>query len=94
MVKLHPNMKAALLHNSQLTIAKIHHGSASGLKENDEIQVKYFGRDPVSGSLRLSRKALIVSKHTEKNLFDRQPIDKTIKIVNKTENKTKEILEN
>jgi hypothetical protein len=92
MVKLHPNMKAALLHNSQLTIAKIHHGSASGLKENDEIQVKYFGRDPVSGSLRLSRKALIVSKHTEKNLFDKQPIDKTVKI--ETENKSKEILEN
>jgi hypothetical protein len=85
-------MKAALLHNSQLTIAKIHHGSPSGLKENDEIQVKYFGRDPVSGSLRLSRKALIVSKHTEKNLFDKQPIDKTVKI--ETENKSKEILEN
>ena len=70
MVKLHPNMKAVLLHNSQISAVKIQHGSASGLKENDEIQVKYFGRDPVSGQVRISRKALIVSKHTDKNLFE------------------------
>lgn len=34
------------------------HPSALGLKVDDEIQVKYFGRDPVSGFMRLSRKVL------------------------------------
>lgn len=37
---------------------KVAHPSALGLKVNDEIQVKYFGRDPVSGFMRLSRKVL------------------------------------
>lgn len=29
-----------------------------GIEEGHEIQVKYFGRDPVSGIMRLSRKVL------------------------------------
>ncbi|EHB05732.1 Polyribonucleotide nucleotidyltransferase 1, mitochondrial [Heterocephalus glaber] len=42
MVKLYPNMTAVLLHNTQL----------------DQRKVKYFGRDPADGRMRLSRKVL------------------------------------
>ena len=34
------------------------HPSALDLTVGQEIQVKYFGRDPVSGAVRLSRKVL------------------------------------
>ena len=37
---------------------KIDHPSALGLNVGDQIQVKYFGRDPASGTMRLSRKIL------------------------------------
>lgn len=58
MVTLYPNMAPTLLPNSQLDQRKIHHPSVLGLNVGDEIQVKYFGRDPVSGYIRLSRKVL------------------------------------
>lgn len=58
MVKLYPSMEPTLLHNSQLDQRKIAHPSAIGLEVDQEIQVKYFGRDPVSGFMRLSRKVL------------------------------------
>ncbi|GFY39604.1 polyribonucleotide nucleotidyltransferase 1, mitochondrial [Trichonephila inaurata madagascariensis] len=58
MVTLYPNMKPALLHNSQLDQRKIQHPSALNLEIGQEIQVKYFGRDPASGQMRISRKAL------------------------------------
>ncbi|XP_054264360.1 polyribonucleotide nucleotidyltransferase 1, mitochondrial [Macrosteles quadrilineatus] len=58
MVSLYPSMVPALLHNSQLDQRKVNHPSALGLEEGQEIQVKYFGRDPVSGLMRLSRKVL------------------------------------
>lgn len=58
MLTLYPSMPPTLLHNSQLDQRKVSHPSALGLKVNDEIQVKYFGRDPVSGFMRLSRKVL------------------------------------
>uniref|UniRef100_W8AY65 polyribonucleotide nucleotidyltransferase n=1 Tax=Ceratitis capitata TaxID=7213 RepID=W8AY65_CERCA len=58
MVILYPSMPPALLHNSQLDQRKIAHPSALGLEVGQEIQVKYFGRDPVSGFMRLSRKVL------------------------------------
>ncbi|XP_065075694.1 polyribonucleotide nucleotidyltransferase 1, mitochondrial [Ochlerotatus camptorhynchus] len=58
MVTLYPSMPPALLHNSQLDQRKIAHPSALGLEVGTEIQVKYFGRDPVSGFMRLSRKVL------------------------------------
>lgn len=58
MVTLYPNMTPAFLHNSQLDQRKIQHPSALGINVGDELQVKYFGRDPVSGSMRLSRKVL------------------------------------
>uniref|UniRef100_A0A672GK70 polyribonucleotide nucleotidyltransferase n=1 Tax=Salarias fasciatus TaxID=181472 RepID=A0A672GK70_SALFA len=58
MVKLYPNMSAVLLHNSQLDHKRIKHPSALGLDVGQEIQVKYFGRDPTDGRMRLSRKVL------------------------------------
>lgn len=58
LLTLYPSMPPALLHNSQLDQRKVAHPSALGLKVDDEIQVKYFGRDPVSGFMRLSRKVL------------------------------------
>ncbi|KAM3959300.1 polyribonucleotide nucleotidyltransferase 1 [Aphomia sociella] len=58
LVTLYPGMSPALVHNSQLDHRKIMHPSALGLEVGSEIQVKYFGRDPVSGQLRLSKKVL------------------------------------
>uniref|UniRef100_A0A4W6F8W9 polyribonucleotide nucleotidyltransferase n=1 Tax=Lates calcarifer TaxID=8187 RepID=A0A4W6F8W9_LATCA len=58
MVKLYPNMSPALLHNSQLDHKRIKHPSALGLEVGQQIQVKYFGRDPTDGRMRLSRKVL------------------------------------
>lgn len=58
MVKLYPNMSAVLLHNSQLDHKRIKHPSALGLEVGQQIQVKFFGRDPTDGRMRLSRKVL------------------------------------
>lgn len=58
MVTLYPGMPPALLHNSQLDQRKVAHPSVLGLEVGTEMQVKYFGRDPVSGLMRLSRKVL------------------------------------
>lgn len=58
MVILYPSMPPSLLHNSQLDMRKVAHASALGFTVGQEISVKYFGRDPVSGLMRLSRKVL------------------------------------
>ncbi|KAH0507811.1 Polyribonucleotide nucleotidyltransferase 1, mitochondrial [Microtus ochrogaster] len=59
MVKLYPNMTAVLLHNTQL----------------DQRKVKYFGRDPADGRMRLSRKVLQSPAITAvKTLNDRSSI--------------------
>ncbi|XP_061083928.1 polyribonucleotide nucleotidyltransferase 1, mitochondrial [Conger conger] len=58
MVKLYPNMTPVLLHNTQLDHKRIRHPSALGLEAGQQIQVKYFGRDPIDGRMRLSRKVL------------------------------------
>lgn len=58
MVTLYPTMTPTLLHISQLDQRKVSHPSVLGLEEGQEITVKYFGRDPVSGKMRLSRKVL------------------------------------
>ncbi|XP_051866981.1 polyribonucleotide nucleotidyltransferase 1, mitochondrial [Pristis pectinata] len=75
MVKLYPNMTPVLLHNSQLDLRKIKHPSAIGLEVGQQIQVKYFGRDPTDGRMRLSRKVLQSPVTTVvKNLSDRSSI--------------------
>ncbi|CAB3249435.1 unnamed protein product [Arctia plantaginis] len=58
LVTLYTGMAPALVHNTQLDHRKISHPSVLGLDIGSEIQVKYFGRDPVSGQARLSRKVL------------------------------------
>uniref|UniRef100_A0A8D8YS32 polyribonucleotide nucleotidyltransferase n=1 Tax=Cacopsylla melanoneura TaxID=428564 RepID=A0A8D8YS32_9HEMI len=73
LVTLYPNMPPALLHNSQLDQKKIGHPSALGLEEGQEIQVKYFGRDPVSGLMRLSRKVLQGNTGAVKHLEPKEP---------------------
>ncbi|XP_052054691.1 polyribonucleotide nucleotidyltransferase 1, mitochondrial [Apodemus sylvaticus] len=75
MVKLYPNMTAVLLHNSQLDQRKVKHPTALGLEVGQEIQVKYFGRDPADGRMRLSRKVLQSPATTVlKTLNDRSSI--------------------
>lgn len=58
MVTLYPNMKPTLLPLSQLDIRTVRHPSALNLEVGQTIQVKYFGRDPSTGAMRLSRKSL------------------------------------
>ncbi|XP_077093706.1 polyribonucleotide nucleotidyltransferase 1, mitochondrial [Siphateles boraxobius] len=75
MVKLYPNMSAVLLHNSQLDHRRIKHPSALGLEVGQQIQVKYFGRDPTDGRMRLSRKVLQSPvSSTVKSLSERHSI--------------------
>uniref|UniRef100_A0AAX7TDF0 polyribonucleotide nucleotidyltransferase n=1 Tax=Astatotilapia calliptera TaxID=8154 RepID=A0AAX7TDF0_ASTCA len=75
MVKLYPNMTPVLLHNSQLDHKRIKHPSALGLEVGQEIQVKYFGRDPTDGRMRLSRKVLqSTAASVVKRLNDKQSI--------------------
>ncbi|CAF3353393.1 unnamed protein product [Rotaria socialis] len=59
LLQLYPTMPPVLLPNSQLDRRKVDHPSALGLNVGDDLQVKYFGRDPVSGTMRLSRKILL-----------------------------------
>lgn len=58
LVTLYPTMAPTLVPNSQLDNRKVSHPRALDMKLNDEISVKYFGHDPVSGRMRLSRKVL------------------------------------
>jgi len=69
LVQLYPTMTPTLLHVSQLDIRKVSHPSALGLEVGQEIQVKYFGRDPTSGHIRLSRKVLQSTESYKRNLI-------------------------
>lgn len=73
MITLHPNMVPTLLHISQLDRRKVHHPSALGLEVGQEIEVKYFGRDPANGQVRLSRKVL---QEPVSNVRNFNPIEK------------------
>lgn len=81
MVTLYSNMVPALLSNSQLDQRKIHHPSALGLEVGQEIRVKYFGRDPVTGQIRISRKVLqepVSMNSVQRKLYqDNEMADKT-----------------
>ncbi|XP_042214535.1 polyribonucleotide nucleotidyltransferase 1, mitochondrial-like [Homarus americanus] len=74
MVTLYDNMPPVLLHNSQLDTRKVHHPSALGLEVGQQVKVKYFGRDPASGQMRLSRRALQASTAAIKNLHKTEPV--------------------
>jgi polyribonucleotide nucleotidyltransferase len=58
LVTLDPKMQPTLLHNKELDQRKIGHPSALGLEVGQILSVKFFGRDPVSGHLRISRRVL------------------------------------
>ena len=62
-------MKPTLLPNNQLDGRKIVHGTVSDYKVGQEIQVKYFGRDPVDGKMRISRKALFKTSMPAQDLL-------------------------
>lgn len=70
LIQLYPNMHPTLLHISQLDIKKVSHPSALGLEIDQEIQVKYFGRDPATGHMRLSRKVLQSTEPFKKDLIN------------------------
>lgn len=74
MLKLYPSMTPTLLHNSQLDQRQVAHPSVLGLKVGDEFQVKYFGRDPVSGVMRMSRKVLQGSTSSAIKNLDRPKV--------------------
>ncbi|KAL5463352.1 hypothetical protein EMCRGX_G032244 [Ephydatia muelleri] len=57
-VELAPGI-GALLHVSQISHKFVSHPSDLGLEVGHKICVKYFGRDPVNGKHRISRKALL-----------------------------------
>ncbi|WAR18479.1 PNPT1-like protein [Mya arenaria] len=58
MVQIHPAMDPVFVPNRQLDHRQVQHASALGLQVGQMISVKYFGRDPVSGHHRVSRKVL------------------------------------
>lgn len=72
MVQLFPNMRPAFIHVSQLDTRKVTHPSALDLDVDQEIQVKYFGRDPATGQMRLSRKALLATETFKRRLIETQ----------------------
>ena len=57
-VVLFPGMDPVFIPNRELDQKQIKHPSAMGLQVGSEFKVKYFGRDPSSGFMRLSRRVL------------------------------------
>ncbi|OUC41678.1 putative polyribonucleotide nucleotidyltransferase, partial [Trichinella nativa] len=58
MVQLHPSLAPVFVPNSQLDSRRIAHPATLGFQVGQTLLVKYFGRDPVTGQMRLSRKVL------------------------------------
>jgi len=58
LLQLMPGLEPMMCHTSQLSPRRVQHPSALGLEVGQDLQVKYYGRDPVSGQARLSRKVL------------------------------------
>ena len=47
---------------------QVQHPSALGIEVGESIKVKYFGRDPTSGQMRLSRRAIQAATLVTRNL--------------------------
>ncbi|KRZ06647.1 Polyribonucleotide nucleotidyltransferase 1, mitochondrial [Trichinella zimbabwensis] len=58
MVELHPSLAPVFVPNSQLDSRRVAHPATLGFQVGQPLLVKYFGRDPVTGQMRLSRKVL------------------------------------
>lgn len=69
-VTLHPGMSPVFMPNRELDAKPIKHASAAGIIIGSEISVKYFGRDPVSGQMRLSRRVVQALNPLNKNFFE------------------------
>ena len=69
MVELKPSDKRMLLHRSEMDDDSVNPVTA-GYKINDEIEVKYLGRDKTTGKMAISRKMLKPSS----NLSDKTPV--------------------
>ena len=50
LLELGKGLEPMLCATSQLDARKVAHPSALGLAEGQDIQVKYYGRDPVTGA--------------------------------------------
>lgn len=70
LVQIHPGMTPTFLHLAQMDMRKVDHPSALGIAEGSDISVKYFGRDPVSGQIRISRKVLQALESQVRNFID------------------------
>lgn len=68
MVKLYESMAPTLIHVSQLDVRRVASPKVLGLEVGQEIKVKYFGADPVSGYFRLSRKVLMLAASDSRSL--------------------------
>ena len=54
-----------------IVLIQVGHASALGFSVGQDISVKYFGRDPASGKMRLSRKAIYSAASAAiKSLYD------------------------
>lgn len=58
LVRLHEKIPLALLPNSQLDKTNVSHPSVLGLEVGQKLMVKYYGLDPVKGTMRISRKVI------------------------------------
>ncbi|KAI0982719.1 hypothetical protein GJ496_010352 [Pomphorhynchus laevis] len=58
MIEFHPSMNPVFMPTSQLDWQKVDNPSLLGMEVGKEIKVKYFGVDPISGTMRISRKVL------------------------------------
>ena len=63
-------MKPVLLHVRELDQRRVSHPSALELSVGQELQFKYFGRDPHNGQIRLSRRVLQLTTHKTQNYFE------------------------
>lgn len=68
MVSLHPQLMPIFIPTMHLDVRKAAHPSALGFSVGQKISVKYFGRDPANGQIRLSRRALQESTGRVKDL--------------------------
>lgn len=60
-----PGGTFAFLHSSHIQNKFLGHPGTLGYRPGQEICVKYFGKDPVTGQLQVSRKALMVPPLSE-----------------------------
>lgn len=59
MVELFAGMRPVLLHVRHMDHKRINHPSELGLQVGQTLEVKYLGRDPMTGRVEISRKALL-----------------------------------